>query len=266
MLNILVMVEDSPASATALEAACRLDPKNSVRPVFTVAHANHDLAIGAGWAWKTWERENRRWAKKDVEHRLSLHRQQFCNLEPPSVVSGRPVKAVVHRFLKKGHDLIVAGAPFRGMSPETLAHHFQKEIRQTSRDLPLWIVNDCRPVKTVTALTDGSDPAEKALGFLNRLVYSLNMDITLVGINKTDNASIDREVLNLERGFAILREKRINAKGFALKNQNHGRLKARIAQTDLLVLPFSSPACIHLFNHLEVALPSILFYLNGNKI
>ncbi len=265
MLNTLVMVEDSPASAIAIEAACRLNQDNCVRPIFTAPHANHDLAIGAGWAWKTWERESRRWAKKDVEHLIGVHREQFSNLKTPLVVSGRPVKAVIHCFLKNDHDLIVAGAPFRGMTPETLARRFQREIRQTARDLPLWIVNDFRPVKTVTALTDGSYPAEKALGFLNRMAYTLNVDITLVGINETEHPAVDRAELNLERGFAILREKRIDAKGMALRDRNQGGFKARLAQTDLLVLPFSSPACLSLFNSPGINFPSMLFYLSGDK-
>ena len=266
MLNILVMVEHSQAAATALEAACQLDPDNPVHPIFTAPPAGHDLAMGAGWAWKTWERENRRRARGDVEHLVCIHRQQFQNLKTPVVVSGRMIKAVSQHFLEKGHDLIVAGTPFRGMPPETIAARFQKAIRNTSKDLPLWIANNSRPVKRITVLTDGSYPAERALGFLNRMVYGMDINITLIGLSRVTTAFMARENLNLERGFAILREKGIDAEGFTLKQIRMSGLKSSITRSDLLVLPFSSPACLRLLDRPGLEdLPSVLFYLDGDS-
>ena len=263
MLNFLVMVEDSPASQTALHTVCLLDREILVHPVYTAPSKGHDLVMGAGWAWKTWERENRRRAVQDVEDLVSVQRGHCQNLKAPVVVSGRPVKAVTASFFAKSCDLVVAGTPFRGMPPLTLARRFQKRVRARSRDLPLLIVKTARPIRNITALTDGSDPAEKALGVLNRLVPRLDARVTLVGLAGEKDSLTAREVINLERGFAILQEKGIKAEGFSAKHLN--RLTPNFPETDLLVLPFSSAACLTLFEGIEARISAVLFFFEGNE-
>ena len=264
MLNFLAMVEHGQESIKAIETACSLGTHFFIHPIYIKPSDEHDLSVGAGWVWNTWERENRQKARKDVKILLSDQKQRYPNLKDPVVVSGGPIKAAAGFFLEKKHDLIVTGTPFRGMYPMVLAHRFHEAIHKKDRDLPLWVIKDSCPVSRVVALTDGSDSAEKAIGFLNRFVPHLNASITLIGLARKDDHSLKTEAINLERGFAILREKGINADGFTEKSMNHDGLGAEISKADLLVISFSSVSSVYLFDLFGTNLSSVLFYLNGD--
>ena len=246
-----------------MTAACGLGPGALIHPVYVKPFKEHDLTVGAGWAWKSWEREDRIQARKDVQSLVAAQRPQCPNLKEPVVISGRAVQVAARFYLANSHDLIVIGTPFRGLHSIHIAQRFQEAIRRKGKDLPLWIVLSPKPIRRAVALTDGSDTAEKALGFLNRVISDLHLTVTLISLKRKNGVNHDTEALILERGFAILKEKGVNADGFASETLPRSRLGTEISNADLLVVPFSSGPCVQLFEQFGRTPPSLLFYLDG---
>lgn len=264
MRNLLVAIDHSLEASIALRIACRFGSNVRIHPIYVSPPPGHDLVIGAGWARKSWGKENIQQAQKDVRDLIVAQGQRCPHIEEPIVTTGEPVKTIADHFIQKNYDLLITGAPFRGLEPMALAHRFKEAVRKTSKDLPLLVVLHLNTIKKTLVLTDGGDPAEKALGFLNRMSPLLSEKITLIGLTGKVSHLINTEALNLERGLAILKEKDIDATGHTEKNLGSKGIKTEINQADLLICPILSDACIHRYKLFGENLNSVLFYLSQN--
>lgn len=262
MRNLLVAIDHSLEASIALRIACRFGSAVTIRPIYVSPTPGHDLAIGAGWARKTWEKENIQKARKNVRDLLVPQGQRCPHLEDPVVASGEPIKTIAGHFKQNTYDMLITGAPFRGLESLVLAHRFKEAIRKASKDLPLLVVQHLNTIKKTLALTDGGDEAEKALGFLNRISPLLSEKITLIGLAGKEEPSPNAETLNLERGLAILKEKDIDARGFTGKTLGIQGIENQIKQADLLVFPISSDTCLNCFKMFGKDLDSVLFYMS----
>jgi hypothetical protein len=262
MLNLLVAVDRSLEASFALRTACLFGLQIRIRPIYVVDPPGRDISFGAGWAWKSWERETRAQAKSYIEDLVQAERNQCTNIEDPVVLMGDPVQELAGYFWKNPYEMLVIGAPFRGVGPLVLSRRFMQAAKKARRDLPLLIVRHLKGIQKVVALTDGGEAAERALGMLVRANAHLPSQITLIGLPE-DAAGLQSEALNLERGLAILREKRIKAEGLTVSALGPEKLSAMLKASDLAVSPyFKHDRHMHLHELMDEELQAVLVYIS----
>ena len=262
MLNLLVAVEHSLEASFALRTACFFGMKINIRPIYVIDPPGRDISLGAGWAWKSWERETREQAKAYIEDLLLAERSQCANIEDAVIVMGDPIQEMTGHFWQGSFDMLVVGAPFRDIEPLALGRRMRQAARKAQRDLPLLVVRHLKNIQQVVALTDGSAPAESALGILIRLSSFLSFTITLVSLDQNDAPSRETQALNLERGQAILKEKGIDATGFTAASLASGELTQKLKAADLVVSPFQKEDHHSHFHGLsDQEIQAALFYI-----
>ena len=262
MLNLLVAVDHSLEASFALRTACFLGMKIHIRPIYVIDPPGRDITLGAGWAWKSWEQETRQQARAYIEDLLLAERNQCANIEEAMVVIGDPIKEVTGHFWQGDYDMLVVGAPFREIAPLALSRRMRHAAKKARRDLPLMVVRHLKNIQHVVALTDGSAPAENALGLLIRLSTFMSFTVDLVSLAQDSAASGESPALNLERGQAILNEKGIDAAGFTVPNLSTAELLRKLKEADLVVSPFpKTDHHTHLYGLSEQEIQAVLFYI-----
>jgi hypothetical protein len=262
MLNLLVAVEHSLEASFALRTACFFGMKINIRPIYVIDPPGRDITLGAGWAWKSWERETRQQAKAYIEDLLMAERSHCANIEDAVIMMGDPIQEMTGHYWQGNYDMLVVGAPFREIEPLALSRRMQQAARKARRDLPLLVVRHLKNIQHVVALTDGSAPAERALGLLIRLSSFLSFTVTLVGLAPDNASSKEAQSLNLERGQAILKEKGIDAAGFTVAGLSGGELTQKLKAADLLVSPFlRDDHHHHLYGLSDQEIQAVLFYI-----
>lgn len=265
MLNLLVAVEHSLESSFALRTACFFGLKINIRPIYVIEPPGRDITLGAGWAWKSWERETRQQAKTYIEDLLVAERNQCANIEDAVIMMGDPIHEMTDYFWQGSYDMLVVGTPFREIEPMALGRRIKHAARKARRDLPVLLVRHLKNIQQVVALTDGSGSAEKALGILIRLSSFLSFTVTLVSLDQGAGSSKDTQSLNLERGQAILKEKGIEATGYTVAGLSNGELTQMLKSADLLVSPFpKDDHHPHLYGLPEQELQAALFYIGSD--
>jgi hypothetical protein len=262
MLNLLVAIDHSLEASFALRTACLFGPKSHIRPIYIFEPPGRDLSFGAGWAWKSWERETSRQAEGDIEDLLLAERDQCPNIDEPVVLTGEPVQGAAEYFWQEGYDLLVIGSPFRGMGPLALCRRLRQSARKIGEDIAVLVVRRLTKNQRVAALTDGSNSAEGALGLLVRITISLPYEITLFGLGRPDGTSSTTEALNLERGLAILKERGIDAAAYQASALLPDRLFTKLKEFDLVVVPYLQDIRHNpLQNFLNEEAQAVLFYI-----
>lgn len=265
MLDLLVAVDHSLEASFALRTACLFGPKSHIRPIYVFEPPGRDLSFGAGWAWKSWERETSRQAEGDIKGLLLAERKRCPNIDEPVVLTGEPVQGVAEYFWREGYDLLVIGSPFRGMGPLALGRKLLQCTRKAQEDIAVLVVRRLTKNRRVAALTDGSDSAESALGLLVSISISLPYEITLFGLARRGQRSSQTEALNLERGLAILKEKGIDAAGYEVSALVPDGLPAKLKGFDLVVVPYPQDERYNsLQDFLNEEAQAILFHIGGH--
>jgi nucleotide-binding universal stress UspA family protein len=264
MLNLLVAIDRSLEASFALRTACLFGTDLSIQPIYVFDPPGRDIAFGAGWARKSWERETSRLAEENIEDLVLAERSQCPNIHDPLVMTGDPIQEPADYFWSGEFDLLVVGAPFRGSGPLALCRRFGHVARKVHRDLPLMVVRHLKNIEKIVALTDGSDAAENTLGLLLKVNSFISGRIILVGIAGSESQETSTETLNLERGLAILNEKGIQATGHRASALGAERLAAMLKAADLLVNPVHGKDPLHLLYELhEDDIQAVLLCLNG---
>jgi hypothetical protein len=262
MLNLLVAVDRSLEASFALRTACLLGQQIRIQPIYVFDPPGRDMSFGAGWAWKSWERDTRQQAKTYIDDLVLAERNECTNIEDPVIVMGDPVHEMTGYFWKDGFDLLVVGSPFRDWGPLALSRRFWHAAKKARRDLPLLVVRHLKSIHQVVALTDGGGAAESALGLLIRLSPYLSFETTLVGLPRGSGPLAETEALNLERGLAILKEKGIDATGHKASSLAPGELSRQLKSSDLVVSPFlKDDAHAHFHGLPDHDLQAVLFYI-----
>lgn len=238
MLKLLVAIDRSLEASIALRTACFFGLQMHIQPIHVSDPPGRNMSFGAGWAWKSWERETSQHAEENIEDLVITERSQCPNIEDPVVLIGDPFQKIVGHFLENDFDLLITGAPFRGLEPKALCHRYGAFTKKGDMELPVLVVRHLKNIGRIIALTDGGVSAEKALGILIRLVPLLSADIVLVALPQSRNPLPNTEALNLERGLAIFREKGIEVSGHTLSSMDPGELKRELHDVDLVVAPY----------------------------
>jgi hypothetical protein len=267
MLNLLVAISRSLEASFALRTACLFGADLNIQPIHVFDPPGRDIALGAGWARKSWERETSRMAEENIEDLVSAERSQCPYIHDPVVLTGDPIQEPAEYFWSGKFDLLVVGAPFRGMGPLALCRRFGHVARKEHRTLPLMVVRHLKNIEKIVALTDGSDLAENTLGLLLKINTFASGRITLVGMAIAGTKSKDSatETLNLERGLAILNEKGIRADGHSASALGAERLADMLKAADLLVNPIYTKGLHRFSSELhEDEIQAVLLYLDGH--
>jgi len=264
MLNLLVTIDHSLEASFALRTACLFGTDLNIQPIHVFDRPGRDIAFGAGWARKSWERETSRQAEETIEDLVSAERSQCPFIHDPLVLTGDPIQEPADRFWSGQFDLLVVGAPFRGLGSLALSRRFNQVARKAGRPLPLMVVRHLKAIEKIVALTDGSELAENALGILLKINTFISGRIALVGISGAESSSPSAEALNLERGLAILNEKGIRTAGHCASDLGSDHLVRMLKEAELLVNVVHPKDPHHfLFDLHEEDIQSVLLYLQG---
>jgi nucleotide-binding universal stress UspA family protein len=269
MMNLLVVVDRSLEASFALRTVCLFGTDMNIKPIYVVDPPGRDMAFGAGWARKSWKQETSRLAEERIGDLVLAERTACPNIHDPAVLTGDAFQEPADYFWSGHFDLLVAGAPFKGLGPMTLCRRFGHAARKGHRALPLMVVRHLKALKNVVALTDGSDLAENALGLLLKINYLISGEITLVGTCGEKARAAATETLNLERGLAILNEKGVRAAGHTASDLGIEALTDMVRAADLLVNPGHGPGHGKDLSHIvcdlqEDEIQAVLLYLNGH--
>jgi hypothetical protein len=263
MLNLLVTIDRSLEASFALRTACLFGTAVNIQPIYVFDPPGRDIAFGAGWARKSWERETSRQAEENIEDLVLAERSQCPSIHDPVVLTGDPIQEPANYFWSGDFDLLVVGAPFRGLGPLALCRRFGHAAHKERRDLPLMVVRHLKNMEKIVAITDGSDLAENTLGLLLKINSFISGKITLVGTAGTGSKDAASDTLNLERGLAILNEKGIQAAAHSASELGAARLTAMLKGADLLVNPVHQHDPLHFTNELqEDDIQAVLLYLS----
>ena len=262
MLKILVAVDRSLESSFALRTACLFGPQNLIKPIYILEPPTRDMTLGAGWARKSWERETSRQAQVDIDDLVVADRIQCPNIENPLVLTGDLVQEVSRVFWEEAFDFLMLGVPFRGWGGWALSHRLHQAARKAKKDIPLLTVRRFKQIEKVVALTDGSGPAESALGLMAGLSSFIQQDLTLVGLSREHDSGSDSESLHLERGLAILKEKGLEAEGWLASDLGPEELARVLKSFDLVVKPvLKGDRYSYLRELLDEEVQAVLFYV-----
>lgn len=268
MMNLLVVIDRSLEASFALRTACLFGTDVNIRPICVVDPPGRNFTFDAGWARKSWKQETIRKAEKRVGDLVLAERTACPHIDDPVVLTGDATQEPADFFWSGQFDMLVVGAPFKGLGLMTLCRRFDQAARKEHRALPLMVVQHLKALKHVVALTDGSHSAERALGLLLKIDYLISGNITLVGTYRENERAAATEALNLERGLAILSEKSVQATGHTASALGSDALAELVCAADLLVNPChgsgdgkdrSQIAC----DLQEGDLQSVLLYLDG---
>jgi hypothetical protein len=264
MLDLLVVVDHSLEASFALRTACLLGQQSHIRPIYVFEPPGRDLSFGAGWAWKSWEKETSHQAEEDIEDLLLTERSQCSNIDEPVVLPGEPLQGVAEYFLRESYDLILIGSPFRGMGPLALSKKLWQSARKVREDIAVLVVRRLIKNRQVAVLMDGSDSAESALDLLVRMSKYVSYEITLFGLARHGQPSSDSETLNLERGLAILKEKGIDEVAYEASALITGGLPAKLKDFDLIIAPYHQDERHNpLQEFINEEAKAVLFYIGG---
>jgi hypothetical protein len=263
MLNLLVTIDRSLEASFALRTVCLFGTAVNIQPIYVHDPPGRDIAFGAGWARKSWERETSRLAEENIGDLVQAERNQCPSIHDPVVLTGDPIQGPAEYFWSGDFDLLVVGAPSRGLGPQALCRRFGHLAHKEQRDLPLMVVRHLKNMEKIVALTDGSDLAENTLGLLLKINSFISGKITLVGTAGAESGDASSETLNLERGLAILNEKGIQAVAHSASELGAERLTTMMKQADLLVNPVQQQDPLHFTNELqEDDIQAVLLYLS----
>ena len=124
MLNLLVTIDRSLEASFALRTACLFGADVNIQPIYVFEPPSRDMAFGAGWARKSWERETSRQAEENIGELVQAERSQCPSIHDPVVLTGDSIQEPAEYFWSGDFDLLVVGAPFRGMGPMALCRRF----------------------------------------------------------------------------------------------------------------------------------------------
>jgi hypothetical protein len=265
MLNLLVTIDRSLEASFALRMACLFGSDLNIQPIYTFERPGRDIALGAGWARKSWERETSRQAEESIEDLILAEKSQCPYIHDPVVLTGDPIQEPAEYFWTGKFDLLAVGAPFKGLGPLALYRRFSHAARKKGRALSLMVVRHFKAVDKIVALTDGSEVAENALGLLLKINTFVSGRITLVGIADAESKDASTEALNLEKGLAILKEKGVRAASHTASSLGTERLTEELKAADLLVNSVQPKDPHHfLYNLSEDDIQAVLMYLKGD--
>jgi hypothetical protein len=181
MIKAMVSIEVDLESSLAIRFACQLGGlmDMEVTPVYVKEFVSRDVAMGAGWASKHWERELIYEGKQEIAEMVATE-MDFCPaLKEPKVIYGEREAELVKMTQTEDFDLFVEGAHFSWNK-----HELHKKLRHNlyqSLHHPLVLVRMLRKINEATVLCLNVEGTQAVVDVLRRLWKNCPIPLRLVG-------------------------------------------------------------------------------------
>ncbi len=152
MIKTLVSIEVDLASSLAIRFACQMGGfiDMEVNPVYVKGSPPHEVAMGAGWASRTWERETIEQGKEEIAQVIAAETDLCPVLTEPRVVYGDRDTELLKIVQETTFDLFVEGVHF-SWNPSDIFRRFHGRLYQKLPS-PLVFVRSLRTVSSVLVL------------------------------------------------------------------------------------------------------------------
>ncbi len=152
VIKTLVSIEVDLASSLAIRFACQMGGfiNMEVNPVYVIGSPSHDVAMGAGWASHTWERETIERGKEEIAQVIATEMDLCPVLTEPRVVYGDRDTELLKIVQENTFDLFVEGVHFP-WNPSDIFRRFHGRLYQKLPS-PLALVRSLRKVSSVLVL------------------------------------------------------------------------------------------------------------------
>jgi hypothetical protein len=181
VIRTLVSIDVDLASSLAIRLACLLGSfvNMEVTPVYVKEFISHDVAMGAGWASRTWEREIIDEGKQEIADMI-LTEMDFCPvLTAPRVMYGDRDSELLKVILAEKFDLLVEGPHF-SWSPSEIHKKLRAKLYQRLAH-PLVLVRALRKITEVPVLCLNVEGTRALAGALARIWKGCPVPLRLFG-------------------------------------------------------------------------------------
>ncbi len=208
MIKTLVSIDADLASSIALRYTCQLAKTTEVdiQTIHIQEASATGLAMGSGWARRTWEKEMVEEGKKEISS-LLVAESSFCPvLKEPLVLAGDHDKEILKELERGQYDLYVEGGSAL-FTPKTLAKRVESRIYQQA-SCPVLLVPNLLPLSDVLCIIRDDAGCRRVFSSLQRLfpTTGLQVDISLSSLRPQDAASFQEDTarkMAAEYGWTI---------------------------------------------------------------
>jgi hypothetical protein len=152
VIKTLVSIEVDLASSLAIRFACQMGGfiDMEVNPVYVKGSPSHEVAMGAGWASRTWERETIEQGKEEIAQVIAAEMDVCPVLTQPRVVYGDRDTELLRIVQENTFDLFVEGVHFPWNPPDIFRRLHGRLYQKLPS--PLVLVRSLRTVSSVLVL------------------------------------------------------------------------------------------------------------------
>jgi len=195
MTKTLVSIDADLASSIALRYACQLATvaEMDIQTIHIHEPTRTGLAMGSGWARRTWEKELVAEGKKEISS-LLVAESSFCPvLKEPLVLPGDHDTEILKELEHGQYDLYVEGGP-TPFTPKTFAKRLESRAHQHA-PCPVLQVPNLLPLSDVLCIIRDDTGCRCAFSSLKRLFPggNLQVDISLSSLRQQDYASFQED-------------------------------------------------------------------------
>ena len=195
MIKTLVSIDPDLASSIALRYACQLATITDVdiQTIHIHGPSSTGLAMGSGWARRTWEKEMVAEGKKEISSLLVAESSCSRALKEPLVKPGDHDTEILKELEQGRYDLYVEGGP-APFTPKTLARRLESRVYQHA-SCPVLQVPNLLPLSDALCIIRDDPGCRCAFKSLQRLFPGgrLQVDISLSSLRQTGDAALQEE-------------------------------------------------------------------------
>ena len=208
MIKTLVSIDADLASSIALRYACQMNKVSEV-DIHTI-HVHESsaggLAMGSGWARRTWEKEQVEEGKKEISSLLMAESSACPVLREPLVVSGDRDTEILNELERGRYDLYVEGSP-APLTPRSFGKRIESRVYQNA-SCPILQVPNLVPIHEALCIVRDQSGTRSIFGSLRKLFAGadLKIDISLSSLRVEAGATAqedDARKTALEFGWSI---------------------------------------------------------------
>jgi hypothetical protein len=195
MIKTLVSIDPDLASSIALRYACQLAAVTDldIQTLHVHGPSSTGLAMGSGWARRTWEKEMIAEGKKEISTLLVAESSCLRALREPLVKPGDHDTEILKELEQGQYDLYVEGSP-APYTPKTLGRRLESRIYQHA-PCPVLQVPNLLPLSDALCIMRDDPGCRCAFTSLQRLFPSgrLQVDISLSSLRQPGDTTLQED-------------------------------------------------------------------------
>jgi hypothetical protein len=197
MIKTLVSIDPDLASSIALRYACQLSTVTGldIQTLHVHGPSSTGLAMGSGWARRTWEKEMIAEGKKEISTLLVAESNCLRALKEPLVRPGDHDTEILKELEQGQYDLYVEGGP-APFTQKTLAKRLESRLYQHA-PCPVLQVANLLPLSDALCIMRDDPGCRCAFTSLQRLFPSgrLQVDISLSSLRQAGDAALQEDAV-----------------------------------------------------------------------